>query len=163
MPSVTYELLSYDLEIYPPLKPEHTTSIRLKTRGALLLQVLVIDDSGRKVPIDRLPSEKKLQGRAIRTVRACDGCRYRKWKCDGKKPICTRCQSLGQTACIYSESKRIAERKQLDASLFRIGVYEELLRDIVHDVDAPIGNRITRALKVHRVVPYLQCIITRIL
>ncbi|OQD77351.1 hypothetical protein PENANT_c112G00458 [Penicillium antarcticum] len=106
-----------------------------------------MNESSRKVPIGRLPNEKKLQDRGIRTIRACDGCRHRKWKCDGKKPKCTRCQSLDQAACIYSESKRIAERKQLDASLVKIEVYEELLRDILRDVDEPIGNRIIRVLK----------------
>ncbi|KAJ5230962.1 hypothetical protein N7489_011670 [Penicillium chrysogenum] len=108
-----------------------------------------VNETDSKVPIHRLPNERTLQDRGIRTIRACDGCRQRKWKCDGKKPMCTRCQSLGLAACVYSESKRFVERKKLDSSLFKVGVYEELLRDISRnvDVDAPLASRIARALE----------------
>ncbi|ORX63486.1 hypothetical protein DL89DRAFT_208460, partial [Linderina pennispora] len=35
-----------------------------------------------------------------RISRACDRCRRKKVKCDGRRPICTHCQAIG-SSCTY--------------------------------------------------------------
>jgi len=44
-----------------------------------------------------------------RVPQACDRCRVKKGKCDGKKPVCTRCALDGQM-CMFSERKFSKDR-----------------------------------------------------
>ncbi|KAJ6088034.1 hypothetical protein N7499_004216 [Penicillium canescens] len=65
---------------------------------------------------------------------------------------------VDSATCVYSESKRLAERRKLDSSLFKIGVYEDLLRNISRDVDVdtPLASRIAHALEVRLPDPSLD-------
>ncbi|KAJ2381557.1 hypothetical protein GGI05_005942, partial [Coemansia sp. RSA 2603] len=44
-------------------------------------------------------------GKRQRVSRACDKCRRKKVKCDGKRPICTHCAALGES-CTYLDATK---------------------------------------------------------
>lgn len=102
----------------------------------------------KKVPIQRLRRERPESDGRRRTARACDTCRQRKMKCDGKRPICAQCHAQGLTTCDYSEAKTVRERKQLELAQLKIEAYEDLLRNISHRADASIAKQITSTLEV---------------
>ena len=111
-----------------------------------------------KVLIPRLRRERPESEGRRRTVRACDTCRQRKMKCDGKRPVCAQCYAQGLTACDYSEAKMVRERKQLELARLKIGVYEELLRNISQRSDPYTAEQIQRTLKVRLVS--CRCVIS---
>jgi hypothetical protein len=100
-----------------------------------------------RVPIPRLKNDShKSHGK--RTTRACNSCRQRKWKCDGKKPVCTQCEAQSLKSCIYSENKLLRERKELQLAREKIALYEDLLQELSREVDASVSMRIKDVLKV---------------
>ena len=101
-----------------------------------------------KVHIPRLKRERPEREGRGRTARACDTCRQRKMKCDGKKPICAQCQAQGLRACDYSEAKIVRDRKQLELAKLKIEAYEDLLQNISHRADASTAKQIISTLKV---------------
>lgn len=102
-----------------------------------------------KVNIPRLRRERRASEGRGRTARACDTCRQRKMKCDGKKPVCAQCHAQGLTTCDYSEAKLVRERKQLELAQLKIGAYEDLLRNIAQRADTSTAKQITSTLEVH--------------
>lgn len=71
-------------------------------------------------------STKELKTGRVRATRACNLCRLKKKKCDGKHP-CSFCQAFGNRECVYQDRKsaRLLRRKPQDSTLPR-GVLEEL-------------------------------------
>lgn len=100
-----------------------------------------------KLPIPRLQRERRDSG-GRRTSRACDYCRERKSKCDGKRPVCFQCRSLGRTNCVYSEAKFVRQQRELESVRKKVQRYEELLRSISTELEGPIADRVANALKV---------------
>lgn len=100
-----------------------------------------------RVRIPRLRREGA-EDRRIRTPRACDLCRQRKAKCDGKKPVCSRCQDEITASCVYSEGKIEMERKALALARKKLELYEDLLRDLSTGVGDKHAERISKALEV---------------
>ncbi|CEO60779.1 hypothetical protein PMG11_05319 [Penicillium brasilianum] len=70
---------------------------------------------------------------AKRARQACDGCRRKKTRCPGEKPVCSFCTRLGQT-CVYSGTEVVDEGlhlKNMDDRVSRIeGKLEQLVRYI---------------------------------
>ncbi|KAJ5455002.1 transcriptional regulator family: Fungal Specific TF [Penicillium desertorum] len=100
-----------------------------------------------KVRIPRLRRERPESDGRSRTAQACNTCRQRKMKCNGKRPICAQCHAQGLTACDYSEAKIVIERKQLELAQVKIGAYEDLLRKLSLRADASTAKQITSILK----------------
>jgi hypothetical protein len=101
-----------------------------------------------RVPISRLPNNH-IPHKSSRVARACDKCRSRKAKCDGAKPICSQCAGA-ELSCIYSESKRNQDRKELKWAKQKVNRYEKLLRELGHQVEPPMAKEIERALVLPR-------------
>ncbi|GKZ33606.1 hypothetical protein AbraIFM66950_003513 [Aspergillus brasiliensis] len=80
-----------------------------------------------KVQIPRDRSRIVLASTQIRTSRACDACRQRKAKCNGRKPACTQCERFG-IECRYSEQKRTQEKRELDMLRAAIKRHERMLQ-----------------------------------
>jgi hypothetical protein len=97
------------------------------------------------LPIPRLPNRHTGQ-KSSRVPRACDECRSRKLKCDGDRPICGQCAKADLQDCVYSESKRIQERKALEFANQEADRYARLLREISKEVDTPVAEKIMKAL-----------------
>ncbi|KAG8671404.1 hypothetical protein FPOAC2_04740 [Fusarium poae] len=54
------------------------------------------------------PSEEPLKRQRINTQLACNQCRKRKIRCNGKKPICEACHRRGEKEpCVYAEAKSV--------------------------------------------------------
>ncbi|RBR26517.1 uncharacterized protein FIESC28_00703 [Fusarium coffeatum] len=54
----------------------------------------------------RSSSDEPLKRQRISTQLACNSCRKRKIRCDGKKPVCEACRRRGEKEpCIYTETK----------------------------------------------------------
>ena len=106
-----------------------------------------------KIPIERI--RHRLAGhKKSRTSRACDLCRRRKRKCDGRKPPCSQCEGLAVSTCVYSEGKHSQDRRQLESATSKIKAYEELLQDIRHTVGRSTSKRIANTITVsHSVRP----------
>lgn len=98
-----------------------------------------------RVPIPRLRNWHHGQ-KSRRVAHACDECRSRKSKCDGERPICAQCIAVGLETCVYSESKRTQERKQLESAKREIDRYDKLLREISQEVDESIAKKIAKVL-----------------
>ncbi|KAJ5580233.1 uncharacterized protein N7459_006218 [Penicillium hispanicum] len=98
-----------------------------------------------KVAIPRLAPSSAFRGRR-RSARACEACRQRKIKCDGKRPSCGQCL-YHRNQCLYEDVKRVRDQKQLDLLTRRVGRYESLLRNLEGEVDAPTARRIRKVLK----------------
>lgn len=72
--------------------------------------------SEQKVPIPRLqrPAQRQLSvtTERQRVSHACEPCRRRKAKCDGLRPICSRCRDQ-ELACFYADGKREKLKRQV--------------------------------------------------
>lgn len=99
-----------------------------------------------KVAIPRIPSVGNAQARR-RSVRACESCRQRKTKCDGKRPICGQC-IYHNNRCVYEEVKRIRDENKIKFLTTRVEKYEKTLRSIESEVDGPTARKIRKVLKV---------------
>ncbi|KAF4341829.1 nitrogen assimilation transcription factor nit-4 [Fusarium beomiforme] len=54
----------------------------------------------------RSPSDEPLKRQRIGTQQACNSCRKRKIRCDGRKPMCESCRRRGETEpCTYTENR----------------------------------------------------------
>lgn len=102
-----------------------------------------------KLPIPRLERERRYRGGG-RTSRACNPCRERKAKCDGSKPTCSQCRSLGVTSCFYPESLVNRLREELKSVRDENENYLALLRDLKNELEEPIAKRISKVIKVCR-------------
>lgn len=99
-----------------------------------------------KVAIPRIPGITNAQARR-RSARACESCRQRKTKCDGKRPICGQCL-YHNNRCVYEEVKRIRDENKIKSLSTRVDNYEKILRSIESEVDGPTARKIRKALKV---------------
>ncbi|KAK9486345.1 fungal-specific transcription factor domain-containing protein [Lipomyces starkeyi] len=81
---------------------------------------------------DFLPGDSELKRRRI--ARACDSCRKKKIKCDGKMPSCTNCSNY-KTVCVftYTEKKRNPPKgvKYIESLESRLEKMEDLIRTFV--------------------------------
>ncbi|KAI0127278.1 hypothetical protein BJ170DRAFT_694094 [Xylariales sp. AK1849] len=51
---------------------------------------------------------------------ACNGCRRRKTRCDGGRPICSNCSKRGLSECVYAENRKAVGSSLLDVlNLFK--------------------------------------------
>ncbi|CAE6534494.1 unnamed protein product [Rhizoctonia solani] len=69
--------------------------------------------------------------RVKKTALACDHCRRRKRKCDGRTPVCTPCE-LGSFVCGYSttlEQRRPPQKNYVTALEARIALLEQILKN----------------------------------
>ncbi|KAJ6003849.1 hypothetical protein N7540_013131 [Penicillium herquei] len=97
-----------------------------------------------KLSIPRLQQDKQgFSGR--RTSRACDSCRQRKTKCDGRTPICSRCLAHGLAFCVYSDAKGI-EKQALKLAQRKVDQYESLLQDILGELGESAAKKVTQVL-----------------
>ncbi|KLJ05967.1 hypothetical protein EMPG_10580 [Blastomyces silverae] len=111
-----------------------------------------------KIPIPRLQrpgqSQSSPASERQRVSHACDPCRKRKSKCDGLRPVCSRCRDQ-EIACVYLDGKREKMKRSVlvplaiqtslnsDENLYnlddsytksnaaKVAVYEKLLCDIL--------------------------------
>ncbi|OAT13143.1 C6 transcription factor [Blastomyces gilchristii SLH14081] len=65
-----------------------------------------------------------------RVSHACDPCRKRKSKCDGLRPVCSRCRDQ-EIACAYLDGKREKMKRYTKSNAAKVTVYEKLLYDIL--------------------------------
>ncbi|KAJ1665596.1 hypothetical protein IW140_005983 [Coemansia sp. RSA 1813] len=79
-----------------------------------------------------LVSHIDIDGKRQRVSRACDKCRRKKVKCDGKHPVCSHCEELGYE-CTYLDAtkKRGPPKGYIEAIETRLHKVEELLRGLV--------------------------------
>lgn len=67
------------------------------------------------------------------TRMACDNCRKSKTKCDGQRPVCSRCQNRKQT-CVYQgapdETPSLIAKRKAEASEQRVHRLEELFHQL---------------------------------
>ena len=95
--------------------------------------------------------------KAIRATQACDPCRRRKTRCDGRKPKCTHCQASDQQ-CIYTNDpvwKSIPFRKlvqnlevtmsKLDGVVQKIEVIKSQMEEVLQSVPFPRDNSLEQA------------------
>ena len=99
-----------------------------------------------KLPIPRIAGINQIQSRR-RSARACESCRRRKIKCDGKKPTCGQCV-YHKTLCVYEDVKRVRDEKQIKSLTAQVELYEKALRTLEGEVDVPTSRKIRRLLKV---------------
>ncbi|KAJ5935771.1 hypothetical protein N7466_005318 [Penicillium verhagenii] len=98
-----------------------------------------------KVAIPRIASANNAQARR-RSVRACESCRQRKTKCDGKRPSCGQC-IYHNNQCVYEEVKRVRDENKIKSLTNRVEKYEKTLRSVQGEVDAPTARKIRKVLK----------------
>ncbi|EAW20573.1 Zn(II)2Cys6 transcription factor [Aspergillus fischeri NRRL 181] len=89
------------------------------------------------------PAEKK-QSRGKYTTKACEECRRRRAKCDGKKPSCSRCLQWS-ISCQYSsneDGRRPASKSYVDLLRQRIQFLEDFLakRGLDPDAEKSLGE-----------------------
>ncbi|KAL2834366.1 hypothetical protein BDW59DRAFT_137767 [Aspergillus cavernicola] len=60
--------------------------------------------------IDQHAPSKPLRRQRLRVSNACQVCRLRKIKCDGARPVCTRCQTQGKT-CVYNHVSNVPAKQ----------------------------------------------------
>ncbi|KAJ5929791.1 hypothetical protein N7454_006741 [Penicillium verhagenii] len=102
-----------------------------------------------KVAIPRIASVNNAQTRR-RSVRACESCRQRKTKCDGKRPSCGQC-IYHNNQCVYEEVKRVRDENKIKSLTSRVEKYEKTLRSVQGEVDAPTARKIRKLLKVSQI------------
>ncbi|KAJ1814604.1 hypothetical protein LPJ56_004805, partial [Coemansia sp. RSA 2599] len=71
-------------------------------------------------------------GKRQRVSRACDRCRRKKVKCDGKQPVCTHCSAIG-VKCTYLDAtkKRGPPKGYIEVIENRLRKVEELLCSLI--------------------------------
>ncbi|KAK1973419.1 hypothetical protein LZ30DRAFT_15917 [Colletotrichum cereale] len=70
--------------------------------------------------------------RRLHTKIACTSCRRRKLKCDGQRPVCSSCASMGRTRCEYDAGPGVtrfaALKTKYEELQRRVTLFEELFR-----------------------------------
>ncbi|KAK9322753.1 fungal-specific transcription factor domain-containing protein [Lipomyces orientalis] len=109
--------------------------------------------------VDFLPGDSDLKRRRI--ARACDCCRKKKIKCDGKMPSCTNCINY-KTVCVFTftEKKRNPPKgaKYIESLESRLDKMEDLIRTFVpeyqresfddhDDIENSVAERIRSAVQ----------------
>ncbi|EPS32378.1 hypothetical protein PDE_07338 [Penicillium oxalicum 114-2] len=89
-----------------------------------------------KVAIPRVAGRAAITKRQ-RVTRACDACRLIKLRCNGKRPSCGYCATIGKP-CLYSASKREALQIDLHRLEGKVQEYESTLNDIL--MNCPPGD-----------------------
>ncbi|OOQ85524.1 putative C6 transcription factor [Penicillium brasilianum] len=82
-----------------------------------------------KVAIPRISGRHPLPKRQ-RVARACDACRQIKLKCNGNRPSCDYCLTIG-SPCLYSASKREVRQISVQRLEERIQDYESALGEVL--------------------------------
>ncbi|KAJ2669621.1 hypothetical protein IWW42_004479 [Coemansia sp. RSA 1085] len=95
-------------------------------------------------------SQFESPGKRQRISRACDLCRRKKVKCDGKRPICTHCEAIGNV-CTYLDAtkKRGPPKGYIDAIENRLLAAENLLKGLVLS-DSYAARHVLDALRTSR-------------
>ncbi|KAK4155294.1 hypothetical protein C8A00DRAFT_31914 [Chaetomidium leptoderma] len=79
---------------------------------------------------DSVDADAHLPSKRPHTRNACEDCRRRKTKCDGKRPICSTCTSNGGSCTFLSpnpdESRSSAIKRKYDEAQDRVSNHEEL-------------------------------------
>ncbi|PGH11982.1 hypothetical protein AJ79_04569 [Helicocarpus griseus UAMH5409] len=87
-----------------------------------------------KVQIPRLlrPGQKQASptNERQRVSHACDPCRKRKSKCDGLRPVCSRCRDQ-EVNCIYLDGKREKQKRKAKNNAAKVAAYEQLLCELI--------------------------------
>ncbi|OAX83927.1 hypothetical protein ACJ72_01718 [Emergomyces africanus] len=87
-----------------------------------------------KIAIPRLQrpghSQPSPTGERQRVSHACDPCRKRKSKCDGLRPVCSRCRDQ-EVTCVYLDGKREKLKRYTKNNAAKVVAYEKLLYDIL--------------------------------
>ncbi|QSS55096.1 C6 transcription factor [Histoplasma capsulatum var. duboisii H88] len=87
-----------------------------------------------KIAIPRLQRPAQNQPSAAlerqRVSHACDPCRKRKSKCDGLRPVCSRCRDQ-EITCVYLDGKREKLKRYTKNNAAKVAAYEQLLCDIL--------------------------------
>ncbi|KAK5993404.1 ABC-transporter-regulating transcription factor [Cladobotryum mycophilum] len=120
----------------PPMAPPSLTNEPPQIFGSYLpdgmpnLQQLPQDYAAHMFP-DHMLMDDSLEAKRRRISRACDMCRKKKIKCDGKLPACTHCINY-KTECVFTqvEKKRAPPKgaKYIEGLENRLGRMEHLLR-----------------------------------
>ncbi|KAL7823283.1 N-terminal binuclear Zn cluster-containing protein [Trichoderma gracile] len=141
----------------PPLGPPPLTHQPPQIFGSFLpdglpsVQQLPPDLAAHMFPDSSLLLDDSNDAKRRRIARACDQCRRKKIKCDGKLPACTHCTNY-KTECIFTqiEKKRATPKgaKYIEALENRLARMEKLLRlagILVNDDDdlAELEKRLT--------------------
>ncbi|KAJ1306255.1 hypothetical protein OPQ81_010959 [Rhizoctonia solani] len=88
------------------------------------------------------------EARVKKTTLACDSCRRRKRKCDGRTPVCSLCEK-GSIECVYDatlDQRRPAQKNYVAALEARVALLEDILRDAgASDVAGPSSTNVTQA------------------
>ncbi|KAH6621622.1 hypothetical protein B0J18DRAFT_432974 [Chaetomium sp. MPI-SDFR-AT-0129] len=116
--------------------------------------------SGPSGPSD---SGTQLPPRKAHTRVACEGCRRKRIKCDGQRPICTSCTTHG-TPCTYlsadpSESRSSAIKRKYGEAQDRVSVHEQLynlLRTRSQPEVTEIVRRIRAGIDVEAILRYVR-------
>ena len=105
-----------------------------------------------KVAIPELPRARS--ERRQRAARACKKCRDRKRKCDGEQPMCSQCKNSNEE-CVYDDTKRVREQRQLEHLPKVIEDHERLLDNIITGVDESTADWIRTEASVGFTTPIL--------
>ncbi|KAJ1777990.1 hypothetical protein LPJ54_002018 [Coemansia sp. RSA 1824] len=89
-------------------------------------------DHGGDTPDEATDGYLGLHSKRQRISRACDRCRHKKVKCDGRRPICTHCEAVGGS-CTYLDAtkKRGPPKGYIDAIENRLHAAEDLIKRLV--------------------------------
>jgi hypothetical protein len=77
-------------------------------------------------------------GKKKRVGKACDSCRNKKTKCDGRKP-CSKC-SQDNKICVYSEKKKLQEKTYSSSYVELLECRIQILQDSLYKIISKIGN-----------------------
>lgn len=77
-------------------------------------------------------------GKKKRVGKACDSCRMKKTKCDGKRP-CTKC-SQDNKLCTYSEKKKLQERTYSSSYVELLECRIHILQDSIYKIISKTKN-----------------------
>ncbi|PGH30796.1 hypothetical protein GX50_06424 [[Emmonsia] crescens] len=84
-----------------------------------------------------------------RVSHACDPCRKRKSKCDGLRPVCSRCRDQ-EVTCVYLDGKREKLKRYTKNNAAKVAAYEKLLCGILPHQKPEIQHTIRNALQEYR-------------
>lgn len=86
----------------------------------------------RVAPASQPPVRRRVQ-------RACEGCRERKVKCGGQKPVCEQCTTFGVN-CVYPSSRREKQEVQVEQLKSENEQLKSLLAKLAGRVDSIVDD-----------------------